>query len=335
MTAHRGIALAILLAASPAVAQPGPKPSGDVTSLMESGRKLFEAKDYLGALAVYKDAYVRFSSAKILLNIGTILTLLDRKAEAANAYQRYLDAPDHDPAKRAGVTEAIADLDKAVGRLEITVTPADAQVQINTDDAHPASQVKLYRVAPGEYKVFARKDKYNPETKSAQINPGDKVAVTIALAPIPESKGPTIVVPNDTGVRAGAGDNSRGRVGMLALARLDIPRKGGAGLVGVTVDIAGGLQAQGTAILGPYYGAYLGASYAILPGKLKPYLAVGAQIFESSGIRRGGRVAGGLEVQLNRHVALIAELGVDYLQNPEMDIKSTVFIPALGASGRL
>ena len=212
--------------------------------------------------------------------------------------------------------------------------PVDAEVQVNTDDAHPAAQVKLYRVAPGEYKVFARKDKFNPETKSAQINPGDKVAVAITLTPIPEPKGPTIVIPSDSGVRGGAEDSSRGRVGMLALARLDIPR-GGAGLVGVTVDVIGGLQVQGAAILHKYYGAYLGASYAILPGKLKPYVAAGVQILESAGIRRGGRIAGGLEVQVNRHLALIAEVGLDYLQNPEMDIKSSVFIPALGASGRL
>jgi len=38
---------------------------------------------------------------------------------------------------------------------------------------------------------------------------------------------------------------------------------------------------------------------------------------------------------INRHVALIAELGVEYMLNPEADIKATRFIPALGASGRL
>src|SRR3954470_12544237 len=104
---------ASLVAAGPAAAQPGsPPPNGDkvdAKALMQSGIRLLDAKDYLGALAVFKDAYARFPSAKILLNIGTTLTLLDRKVDAANAYQKYLDAPDTDPAKRADVTAAVAE----------------------------------------------------------------------------------------------------------------------------------------------------------------------------------------------------------------------------------
>lgn len=332
----KAVALAIACVLAGGVARADdPKPSGDVTSLMASGVKLFEAKDYLGALAVFKDAYKRFASVKILLNIGTTLTQLDRKAEAANAYQKYLDAPDADPAKKAGVANALADLDKSVGQLEITVTPADAELQVNDDEPIAAAKAKLYRVTAGEYRVRARKDKFNPEAKSASIAPGQRIPVTIAMTAIPEEKAKTIIIPADSGVRGNARDDGRGRIGFLALARLDIPRKGGAGLVGVTADIAGGLQGQAAAILGPYYGGYLGASYAILPGNVKPYVAAGIQIFESNGTRYSGRVGGGLELQVNRHVALIAELGVDYIQNPEMDIQKYVFIPALGASGRL
>ena len=56
----------------------------DAKALMQSGVRLFEAKDYLGALAVFKDAYSRFQSAKILLNIATTLTLLERKAQQSH-----------------------------------------------------------------------------------------------------------------------------------------------------------------------------------------------------------------------------------------------------------
>ena len=88
-----------------AIAQPQ-QPAGkvDAKALMQSGLKLFEAKDYLGALAVFNDAYKRLPSAKILLNIGTTEVLLERKADAANSYQRYLDSPDADPAKKPDVT---------------------------------------------------------------------------------------------------------------------------------------------------------------------------------------------------------------------------------------
>src|SRR4051812_6151318 len=139
----------------------------DAKALMQSGLKLLEIKDYLGALAVFKDAYKRFPSAKILLNIGTTLNLLDRKVDAANTYQRYLDAPDTDPAKRQDVANVLAEIDKTVGRLEITVTPADAEVQINDGDWVPAASTKLARIPGGQFTVRARKDKFQSEAKSA------------------------------------------------------------------------------------------------------------------------------------------------------------------------
>src|SRR5678815_5528685 len=97
----------------------------DAKALMQSGLKLYAAKDFLGALAVFRTAYTRFASTKILLNIGTTLTKLDRKAEAANAYQRYLDAADSDRAKHGEVTKVLGELDAAVTLLEIDVAPSE------------------------------------------------------------------------------------------------------------------------------------------------------------------------------------------------------------------
>src|ERR1700704_4809066 len=96
--------LAILLVANVAAAQPtGGK--GDAKSLMQTGAHLLEAKDYIGALAAFKAGYAQFPSAKFLLNMGTTQKLLDRKADAANSYQRYLDSADTDPAKHDEVTQ--------------------------------------------------------------------------------------------------------------------------------------------------------------------------------------------------------------------------------------
>jgi hypothetical protein len=38
---------------------------------------------------------------------------------------------------------------------------------------------------------------------------------------------------------------------------------------------------------------------------------------------------------VRRHIAVVAELGVEYVFNPEADVKRTQFIPAIGATGRL
>ncbi len=305
---------------------------------MQTGVRLLEAKDYLGALAIFKDAYARFPSAKILLNIGTTLNLLARKADAANAYQRYLDSPDADPEKQRDVTTVVADLDRAAGLLEITVTPPDAEVQVNDGEWAAATSFKRYRVEAGPFTVRARKPKFGAEAKSAHITVGERAAVTIAMTALPEpepvrlsSRGLT-----DDGVHGGIEQvGPRSRVGGYLMAHLDLPRGGGAALAGVTVDLVNQLTIQGAAILGPTYGGYVGASYAFLSGKVHPTGAVGIPVFFSNGARVGLRAAGGAELEITPHVSLLAELGLELMLNPEDDIRKVVFIPAVGAVGRL
>jgi tetratricopeptide (TPR) repeat protein len=336
-------AFAILLTTTTvAFAQPAPPPDGgkvDAKALMQSGVRLLEAKDYLGALAVFKDAYARFPSAKILLNIGTTQNLLARRADAGNTYQRYLDSSDADPAKRNDVLAALADIDKSVGRLEIAVTPADAEVQINDGEWQPAAKSTLVRVTEGSFTVRARRDKYGPEAKSAQIVRGERAAIVIAMTALPEEKAPIVPVDNSALFRPEEPppieEGPRSRIGIIAMAHLDIPRGGGAGIVGATYDVIERLEVHAGAILGPNYGAYAGASFAILTGETRPFVAVGVPLFFSNGARVGARGAGGLEVRLSKKFSLIAELGAEVMLNPEDNILKLAFIPAVGASGRL
>jgi hypothetical protein len=336
------VVAACLLAPGIGAAQPAPGQGDkvDAKSLMQSGVRLLEAKDYLGALAVFKDAYARFPSAKILLNIGTTLSLLDRKVDAANAYQKYLDAPDTDPAKKPDVTTALAELDKFVGRLEISVTPPDAEVQINEGEWMPAPAAHLYRIPAGQFRVSARKDKFQQEAKAASISTGEKAGISIALTALPEQK--QVFTSGNTGLDDGGGigvgtqvEEPRSKLSGMAIAHLDIPRGGGAVLLGIGFDISTAFQVHAAAILGPTYGGYGGASFAFLDGTLRPYLAAGMPIFISNGARAGVRAAGGVELAVTRHVSLIVDLGGELMLNPEDNILQIAFIPAVGASGRL
>jgi hypothetical protein len=315
----------------------------DAKALMQSGLKLYAAKDFLGALAVFKTAYARFASTKILLNIGTTLTKLDRKAEAANAYQRYLDSPDSDRAKHIEVRRVLGELDAAVATLELSIIPADAELQINDEDWTPAASKTRHRVAPGPVTVRVRHSAYTPDEQVVEATAGARLPVAIALAelpPLPPPPAPAPSVMADPGVRAaaaGAVEPPRSRVGVLAVAHIDLYNAGGAGLFGVTVDITRRLQAQAAALLGPDIGGYAGASFAIIGGRLRPILSAGMPVFMSGGARFAVRGAGGLELDVNRHLALIAELGVEHLFNPGLDVapKQLILIPAIGAAGRL
>jgi hypothetical protein len=349
--AHILIAIAtsahVAIAQAPAPPPPPPQqPAGkvDAKALMQSGLKLFDAKDYLGALAVFKDAYARFPSAKILLNIGTTQLLLDRKADAANSYQKYLDSRDADPAKRADVTTQLGELDKSTGVLFIAVTPDNAEVQIG-DDWLPADAVRTWRVTPGPYTVRARKQGYTQSEKQDTIAAGAKGSVSIDLVAIPQrEKQVFVTVPGEVD------EGPRSRFGAIVLAHVSVsPRLGSALFVGGTADLTEQLSVDATIILGPglvnstgsaslpppKLGAYAGASFAFLTGKLRPRASFGIPVFFDDGARFFVRGAGGLELVASNHLSVEIELGGEIDLNAAMDIDRFALVPSLGVSGRL
>jgi hypothetical protein len=332
--------LALCLLGSVASAQPAPEsaPAGDKTdakTLMASGLKLYGQKDYLGALAMFKEAYDRFPSSKILLNIGTTLKSLGRNVEAANTYQQFLDASDADEAKKPAVTKELAELDSKLAVVEVKA-PEGTEIQFGDEPAHPATDLSRYRLDPGQVTLHAHKDGFQPWEKALGLTTGAVLTVNIELAAIPAPAVPTSGTTTTTGVRAVVTPEApRSKWGAIAVAHVDFKYKGGAGVVGVTRELIAGLQVEAAAILGPSGGAYIGARYALLHGALHPTVAAGMPMFVSSGARFGVRGAGGLEYDLTRHLALVAEVGVEHMFNPQDDVAATLFIPALGALGRL
>ncbi len=331
----------MLAAPAAALAQPADPNKGDAKELMQLGVKLIKSQDYLGALAVFKDAYKRFPSAKILLNIGTTLKLLDRRADAANAYQRYLDSSDADAVRAIEVTDEIARLDKSLAKLAIAA-PAEAEVQVGDGEWLPAGVAKLYRVTPGPFAVTARRTGFKPfhVAGDAALGATVDVAVVLEANPEPVAKEVIVEVPVDRGAIAEA---PRSRLAAIAIGHFDI-HGGGAGLVGGAFDITERIAANAEVILGSNVGAYAGGSVAILTGTLRPILSAGVPMFFNSGARIGIRGAAGLEIVANRHFALIVELGVEHNFNPQSSvmvgntlrtIEATSLIPALGATARL
>jgi len=336
----RSLALAALTFGAALATTAAAQPAGnkvDAQSLMQSGVKLLEAKDYLGALAVFKTAYERFPSTKILLNIGTTLKYLDRDADAANAYQRYIDANDVDPKRRAELQKLVDKIDKTVGRYELTPTPSDATTTIDDEDWLHLVHGKVWRVAPGRHSITVKAEGYEPKTKSVEVKAGESIALEIQLAPIPKQAPAviTVVEPQNKIVATPVEEGPRSRIGALVIGHFDIPH-GGAALVGVTADVIDRVEVRAAAILGPKIGAYAGGTFAFLTDRYRPYLSAGVPVFFSSGARYGIRGAGGLEWIVNRHLAFVIEAGVEHEFNLEMGVtKATVFVPAAGVIGRL
>src|SRR5204862_2670166 len=123
----------VLLAATTAHAQQsGATAARDQARQLNSdGVALLSKNDYAGALDKFQQAYGAFASPKVLLNIAAALAKLSRVADAANVYQKWLDDPGADSARRAEVEKLLAAYDKNVGRLAITASETDAEVKID------------------------------------------------------------------------------------------------------------------------------------------------------------------------------------------------------------
>ncbi len=327
----------VLLAIGTAIASAQPASDKvDAQSLMQSGVKLLDAADYLGALAVFKTAYERFQGAKILLNIGTTLKLLKRDADAANAYQRYLDAKDTDPKRRAEIQKLVDKVDQTAGRYDITPTPSDATITIDDDDWLHAVYGGKWRVVPGRHAVTVKAAGYEPKTKSVTVGAGEQIALEIQLVAIPRQVAKLITVPaTDSVVAVHEEEGPRARFGALVFGHFDLPH-GGAALIGLTADVIPHVEARAAAILGPKIGAYAGLTYAFLDRAYRPYVSAGIPVFFSSGAHYGVRGAGGLEWVVSRHLALVIEAGVEHELDPVMGAtRATLFVPAAGVVGRL
>jgi hypothetical protein len=112
---------------------------------------------------------------------------------------------------------------------------------------------------------------------------------------------------------------------------------GSAVLVGASFDVTPNLSVQGAALLGAYFGPYVGGTFTFLnTGMLRPLVAAGFPILITNGARVSLRAAGGVELVVNRHLAFTVEVGVERFLNPEDDIMNkTLFVPSLGMTGRL
>ncbi|MEO8550159.1 MAG: PEGA domain-containing protein [Kofleriaceae bacterium] len=327
---------ALVLVACIATAAHADDSKVDAQSLMQSGVKLLEAKDYLGALAVFKTAYERFPGTRILLNIGTTLKYLNRDADAANAYQRYIAANDADAKRRTELGKLVDKIDKTVGRYELTASPSGAVITIDDEDWLDVVHAKVWRVTPGRHSISVKADGYEPKTRSVEVKAGESIALEINLTAIPKPVARIITVSGpDNGIVARAPEGPRSRFGALVFGHFDIPH-GGAAVVGLTADATDRIELRAAAILGPKVGGYAGATFSFLTGAYRPFVTAGVPVFASSGARYGIRAAGGLEWNVNRHFALVVEAGVEHEFNPEMGAsKATLFVPAAGVLGRL
>jgi len=176
----------------PAIAVDNPATRPLAQALMTEGVKQLQARAYDQALANFLEAYAKFPSPKILLNIASTLRDMGRLADAANTYQRYLTDPATSAERVAEVKELLLRLDDQLTILTVRVSPKGSDISIDGGPFIPVGSTLLTRVRSGLHLVRIRKNDQGDEVTLNGFE-GENKEVTPKLAPAPEPRPTTVV----------------------------------------------------------------------------------------------------------------------------------------------
>jgi len=147
----------------PAIAVDDPATRPLAQALMTEGVKQLQARAYDQALANFLEAYAKFPSPKILLNIASTLRDMGRLADAANTYQRYLTDPATGAERIVEVKELLLGLDEQLTILTVRVAPHGSDISIDGGPFIPVGSSLLTRVRSGLHLVRIRKTEQGDE----------------------------------------------------------------------------------------------------------------------------------------------------------------------------
>lgn len=181
------------ITSDPAVKVDDDKARAQAQALMTEGVRRLQVQAYDQALANFLEAYNRFPSPKILLDIAATLNDMGRLADAANTYQRYLSDPATGSERVAEVKDLLIKLDTQLTILTVHVTPHGAEVSIDAGPFVPVGSTLQTRIRPGTHSIRLR---YGTAFAQADLNSFEGETKDIALevkeiaAPPPAAKPP-------------------------------------------------------------------------------------------------------------------------------------------------
>lgn len=299
----------------PAIVVDNPQTRPLAQALMTEGVKQLQARSYDQALANFLEAYAKFPSPKILLNIASTLRDMGRLADAANTYQRWLTDPATGSERIAEVKDLLLSLDEQLTILTVRVKPHGSDISIDAGPFVAVGSTLITRVRPGTHLIRIRSGEQTEELPVTAFE-GEMKEVTPTL-PVPDPPAPIKTIPetqngwlidgtkyatgsstsNERKVRATyAGPELRPIVPRFetsdtgtAIVQYDedaidsgvigvlrIDGKGRGAAGGVGLAIArGNFEGELMVLKSDEVGGYIGARYRFLTGFIRPYAGFG------------------------------------------------------------
>jgi hypothetical protein len=178
----------------PAIAVDNPASRPLAQALMTEGVRQLRARAFDQALANFLEAYAKFPSPKILLNIASTLHDMGRLADAANTYQRYLTDPATGVERVAEVKDLLIKLDEQLTILTVRVSPHGSEISLDGGPFIPVGSTLVTRVRSGLHLVRIRKDDRGDEVTLNGFE-GENKEVTPVVPPVAIAAAPAAPPP--------------------------------------------------------------------------------------------------------------------------------------------
>ena len=150
-------------------------------ALLAEGNDLLRDGRPADALERYEAAYDAYASPKILVNIGEALVALERRAEAADTFERALEELEPSDARDA-VQARLDELRRSLGSLVVESTPTST---VSLDGrALGATPLSLPHVEPGTRSLELGAPGHAPARRDVEVREMETTTVAVTLAPL-------------------------------------------------------------------------------------------------------------------------------------------------------
>jgi hypothetical protein len=161
---------------------------GDAKSDYESGRTLYRAGDYAGALARFRSAARASQDPRLWWDEAACEAALAHYANAGRLMRRYLDShsPLISPAAAEKAQDFLGETESRTARIDVANEP-DAEVSIDDEPVGPIPSPSNVRVDLGVHRVRLTKPGFADATVIVMVSTTADIHVTTILVPLVRS----------------------------------------------------------------------------------------------------------------------------------------------------
>lgn len=298
----------------------------------QKGITHYNLGEFEAAILEFKQAYAISNAHGLLFNIAQAYRLGGDAKQGLYFYKTYLRLVPEAP-NRADVESRIAELEQALKEQEKAKLQPPPLPTPTTQTPQPVTSPPT---PPPTTTSPPPSSPAMPQAAPSPIAPTIPPARTVAKAGSSASPGETVV----TKTPAVTTPLRRRRLGALVRADIDGKLRGWMPVLGATLAVGPHMEVTAATLLGAKArGVWLGGSYLMGHGPLRPLAFVGAPLFFTPVVAAGVQAGAGVQWDLSPRLGLFLHASIAHFLKVPTDQRvpfdKTIFIPALGIQGRL